>query len=184
MRVWKKENQEGIITLEACISVLSFLMLMLLLAGLFRMFMAQNLLAHAALETAESLALDAYSANKIGGGNWESIGDLINNLFESANNDDFSTYDTWYDDSPDASVGNAVQTRLTAYLSGGDRTEADELLKRLNVKDGIEGIDLSESHVENGVLYVVLKYQLEYDFKIGNLGEVKVSQTACSKIWK
>ena len=172
MDVWSKENQKGIITLEACISVLSFFMLMILLAGLFRMFMAQNLLAHAALETAESLALDAYSGNKIGSGNWGSVGDLINNLFDLANNDDFSTYEDWYTDSSDVSVGGAVQTRLIAYLSGGDKTEADKLLKRLNIKDGIEGIDLSESHVENGILYVVLKYQLEYDFKIGNLGEI------------
>ena len=54
-------DQRGMVTLEACVSVLSFLLLMLLLSSLFVMFMAQNMTAHALLQTAESLSLDAYT---------------------------------------------------------------------------------------------------------------------------
>lgn len=181
---WKEKTQKGIITLEACISVLFFLMLMLLLAGLFRMFMAQNLIAHATLETVQSLSLDAYSAKKIGSGNWGSVGELINNLFDLTNNDDFSSYKDWYSAPPDLPVKEVVKTRFIAYISGGDKTKADDLLRRLNIEDGIEGIDFSDSVVKEGVLYVVLKYRLEYDFKIGGLGEIEVTQKACAKIWQ
>lgn len=181
----KKEiTQKGVITLEACISVLSFMMLMLLFAGFFRMFMAQNLTAHAVLETAQSLSLDAYSAEKIGSGNWGSVGELINNLFDYINNDDFSSYQDWYSDDADAAVKDIVRTRFIAYLSGGDKTAADMLLKRLNVENGVDGIDFSGTCVKDGVLYVTLRYQLKYDFKIGNLGKVEVYQKACAKIWQ
>lgn len=178
------ENQRGIISLEACISVLSFLILMLLLAGLFRMFMAQNLTAHAALESAQSLALDAYSGKKIGNGSWESTGSLLNGVFDRINNDDFSSYDDWFSENADVSVENAVEKRFIGFLAGGDRTKADQLLKRLNVKEGIEGVDFSFSKTENGMLYVEIRYQLEYDFQIGGLGTVEVKQKACAKLWQ
>ena len=190
MRKWREEeeNQKGMITLEACISVLFFLVLMLLLAGVFRMFMAQNATAHAALETAESLALDAYAAGRIGSENVESVGDLLGGIFELTNNDNFSTYSRWYRDPAEGTlnedVAKAVKKRFIGYLSGGDSAEADNILRRLNVVDGIDGIDFSSSCVNDGVLYVELRYQLEYDVHIGNFGKVAVIQKACSKLWK
>lgn len=176
----------GLLSLEACISVLIFMMMMLILAGLFRMFMAQNATAHAALETAQSLSLDAYAGKKIGNGSLDSVGDLINGLFGLFNDDDFSSYDNWFGEEADqdANVEEVVKRRFTAYLSGGDTSGADELLERLNVVDGLEGIDFSGSRVENGKLYVSVKYKLKYDFQIGGLGQVEVEQEACAKLWQ
>lgn len=76
----RRGREEGAITLEACVSVLVFLVLMLFLAGFFKMYMAQNATAHTLLQTSQSLSLDEYSAERIGNGGWESVGDLINGL--------------------------------------------------------------------------------------------------------
>lgn len=182
-----KEEQKsisGMLSLEACISVMFFLILMLLLAGFFRMFMAQNVTAHAALETAESLSLDAYAAEKIGNGGIGSVGELINSLIPYNSDDNFSSYNDWVSKEPDESVESAVKTRFIAYVSGGDADEADRFLKRLNVKDGLQGMDFSSSRVENNILYVRIKYKLKYDFHLGNLGEIQVDQEACSRLWK
>lgn len=88
----RRGREEGAITLEACVSVLVFLVLMLFLAGLFKMYMAQNATAHVLLQTSQSLSLDEYSSERIGNGGWESLGDLINGLFELCNNDEFTSY--------------------------------------------------------------------------------------------
>lgn len=183
----KAENKKGIITLEACITVLFFIMLMLLILGLYRMFMVQNTTAHAAFETAESLSLNAYSAEKLGNGDWDSVGDLINGLFGMFSNSDYSTYDNWYDsdeNAGDANLADTVKTRFVAYLSGGDEDAADLFLESLNVADGLEGLDFSGSYIDSGILYVQVKYDLQYDFKIGPLDTVSVEQTACAKLWK
>lgn len=184
-----QKNVSGSLSLEACISVMFFLILMLLVAGFFRMFMAQNMTAHAALETAESLSLDAYAAKKMGNEkitdlSVESVNGFVNGLFDYFDDDDFFSYNDWYSDKTDEELASAVKRRFVAYISGGDEEEADQLLSRLNVKDGLKGIDFSESCVKDDILYVNIKYQLNYDFHIGSLGEIDVNQNACAKIWK
>lgn len=186
-----KESETGVITLEACISVLSFLVLMLLLSGLFIMFMAQNMTAHVVLQTSESLSIDAYAAEKIGTGGKESVseilvsvGDFIAGLFgKEDNNPEFTTREKWYDGS-EKEIATTIKTRFVAYLSGGDESAADEQLERMNIVNGLDGLDFSNSYVRDNTLYIVLDYELEYDFNIWGLGKVPVKQTTCSKLWK
>lgn len=184
-----QNNEAGMLTLEACISVMFFLILMLLMAGFFRMFMAQNMTAHAALETAESLSLDAYAAEKIGNekisdASVESVNGFVNGLFDYFNDDDFFSYNDWYSSEPDEKLESAVKRRFVAYISGGDEEQADQILSRLNVKDGLKGVDFSGSSVKDGTLYVNVKYKLNYDFHVGSLSEIDVDQNACAKLWK
>lgn len=177
-----QEKTAGMLSLEACISVMLFMVLMLLMAGLFRMFMAQNLTAHAALETAESLSLDAYAGEKIGDGGTGSVGEFVNGLFDYYNDDRFFTYHNWFDG--EESVESAVKKRFTAYISGGDTAKADQFLELLNVEDGLEGIDFSGSRIEDHILYVHIKYKLDYDFHFGSMKSVQVDQKACARLWK
>lgn len=185
------KNCRGVITLEACISVLSFLILMLLLSGLFVMFMAQNATAHAVLQTSESLSKDVLAAEKIGtGGNGSvaevvvSIGEFLSNLFGKGEDDSvFATNEKWHKGTNEE-IAKAIKNRFVAYISGGDENEANKILKRLNIVDGLDGIDFSDSYIQGDTLYIVLKYNLEYEFNIWGLGEVPVKQTTCSKLWK
>ncbi len=183
-------NQQGVITLEACVSVLSFLVLMLLLSSLFVMFMAQNVTAHVALQTSESLSIDVYATEclmkeegKIGSLS-ANLGQFITRLFgSSSSNPYFVSDDRWYNGDSDK-IANTVKTRFVGYLAGGDEEEADEMLTRMNVVNGLDGLDFSGSYVANNTLYIVLKYQLEYDFNIWDLGTVDVEQKTCSRLWK
>lgn len=72
----RRGREEGAITLEACVSVLVFLVLMLFLAGFFKMYMAQNATAHTLLQTSQSLSVDEYSAEKLGNNGLASVGDF------------------------------------------------------------------------------------------------------------
>lgn len=186
----KDHSQRGAVTLEACISVLSFLVLMLLLSSLFVMFMAQNITAHVALQTSESLSLDVYSIESLikedgkVGSLGENLGQFITKLFgSSTDNPYFVTDSRWYAGDATA-IEQAVKTRFVGYLAGGDELKADDVLKKMNIVDGLNGVDFSESYVANDTLYIVLKYELEYDFNIWGLGTVEVEQRTCSKLWK
>ena len=185
------KKDHGVITLEACVAVLSFLILMLLLSSLFVMFMAQNATAHTVLQTSESLSIDNYSAKHIGTGGFSnasdavvSIANFIGDLFGVPDdNPNFTGKDKLADASED-DLPKIINKRFIGYLSDGDEKEADRLLKQMNVVNGLDGLDFTDSYVEDDTLYIVLKYELEYDFNIWNVGKVPVKQTACSKLWK
>jgi len=81
-------------------------------------------------------------------------------------------------------VSEAVKSRFVGYLNGGNEEEASSFLKNLNIVNGLDGLDFSGSYVENDTLYVNLKYEMEYDFQPANMENIKVEQTACSKLWK
>ena len=191
-----RKSDDGVITLEACVSVLSFLILMLFLSSMFVMFMAQNVTAHVALQTSQSLAMDVYRTNTLirEEGKLVSLGDaltqFVTNMAGSSEDSPYFISDArWYQNAegkdPESEVvAEAVKTRFLGYISGGDEAKADELLKNMNVVNGLDGMDFSESYVTENVLYVVLKYELEYDFNIWNAETLKVEQTACSKLWK
>lgn len=186
----QEHRQRGAVTLEACVSVLSFMVLMLLLSSLFILFMAQNVTAHTVLQTSESLSLDVYAIEslmkeegKIGSVS-ANVGQLVTKLFgSSSDNPHFVTNNRWY--AADATdLESTLKTRFIGYLANGDETAADELLTRMNVVDGVDGLDFSQSYVVDDTLYIVLKYKLEYDFNIWDLGTIEVEQKTCSKLWK
>jgi len=192
--VKKIKKEHGFVTLEALITVLFFMVIMFLFYGLFLMYMAQNATAHAVLQTSQSLAVDNYAANQLGDGTGFPTGikDLMVKFFKSIDvglvpeDDDYFVSNTkMKTDTDENNVPEMVKKRFIAYLAGGDETKADSMLKSMNVEKGINGLDFSESAIiDEKYIKVVLKYQLNYEFQIAELGKVDVKQESLSKLWE
>ncbi|MBR2048767.1 MAG: hypothetical protein IJ960_09250 [Oscillospiraceae bacterium] len=201
----KSDSQRGMITLEACISVLTFILLMLFFSSFFVLFMVQNMTAHAILQTSQSLSLDVYRTEQLikeDDGKVGSVSDyftqFVTKLFGSAEDSPYFVSDNYWhklkepkrgeeqvvDESEKTEVADAVKLRFIGYFASGDEEEADYLLEYMNVVDGLDGLDFSESYVENDTLYIVLRYELTYDFDIWGVSNLSVEQKACSKLWK
>lgn len=199
--MWVRDER-GAITVEACISVTVFMLIMLFMSSIFVMFRAQHETAHVLLETSQSLSVDAYAASKLGTGNpdLEKVGDgeytlkdvqvaIGSFLSEKMGNEKHPQYATnetdWFDGKKThkEALKKRLKERFLAYL-GDSEDEADKILKELHVENGKEGLDFSESHVANGVLYVTLRYQFEEDFMVMGMKPPEVVQTAQSKLWQ
>lgn len=185
-----RKDQSGVITLEACISVLMFLLLMLLLSGLFLMFMAQTVTAHAVLETAQSMSLEAYSLEKLAvdegaaASVGEHLGSFVSSWFGTAENSpNFVSANKWYE-GDEKEIAAAIKERFVGYIAGGNESKADKLLTMMNVVNGLDGLDFSKSYVEDDTLHIFLAYKLKYNFNMGPLKDVPVEQTASSRLWK
>lgn len=178
MDIKKRDNTSGLLSLEASIAVTIFIFLMLFLYSFFVVFEARNAIGHALLTTSDSLALDPFASGAAQG---DLLQELLYGLYGAITNDDFSETDTWYEDA--SKVQETVRTRFIAYFAGGDRDEADKLLKKLNVVNGIDGLDFSESKVSSNNLFLVVKYKLDYEFKVFGLDTMKFEQKCCSKLW-
>lgn len=187
------KEEKGVITLEACISVVAFMVLMFLLSGFFMMFMAQNAVGHAILETSESLSLDVYALSRYGAeeGHVGSLSDYASSFIAeklggstAAESPNFISNNDWFSSEDEAAVVDAVKKRFVGYLAGGDESKAEEMLSQMRVVDGLDGLDFSATKIENDELRITVKYKLRYEFTIGDLGQVDVEQTTSSKLWK
>ena len=186
-----KKGERGLLSLEACISVTIFIFFMLFLYSFFVVFEARNMMAHTVLATTKSLSLDSYWSSKmLDTGSVTDFASFLSQLY--GDEAGFAKKEKWHE--LDEKKGetfdtNIVKERFIAYLSGeeigsGATPEADKLLKRYHVVNGVDGLDFSQSTVESGCVKVVVTYELEYEFDVFGLDPLKMQQSACSKLWK
>lgn len=74
----------------------------------------------------------------------------------------------------------AVKDRFYAYLSGGNETEGDKILKSYH----IENLSFVDTKISGGKLTVVITYDLKLEFDLFNIGKKTYRQSACSRLWK
>lgn len=173
----KKYNNEGSITLEACIVVPIFIMLMLILNGIFVMTMGQQMMSHTLIQSAKSLALDPYSSQRVSADAEDDLADMFVDIFTLGHGDYVST-DKWYTDHPD-NIADLVEERFIAYLRAA-QSDANNLLEKIGIEGGINGLDFSESVYENGVLTIKVTYTQNYLFNAGNL--TSFQRTLCVQV--
>ena len=185
-----QERQEGAILLEASIAIITFLMFVLMLYGILVLFLAQNLVGHALIESTQSLAMDTYATNKLTRS--PGTGDVARKILEAVTDiapekdSYFSSRERWFDRKRGATAEEwqtAARERFIGYFAGGDEKKADEMLRVLRVKDGLAGLDFSESNIVGSDVYIRVSYEIEYFFNPGGLGEIPTSQQACSRMW-
>lgn len=197
------ENEKGVISLEACICVPIFLFLLMFIYGLMISFTGEQIIKHTLIQSGESLSLDSYATDKFGGlGSFDDIfsadGDpnikeiilALYNEISQGTNEKYKYYSSskkWYSDDKDALLTETVKNRFMAYLSGSsDNVEqkADEILKEIGVVNGINGIDFTESDVDdNGTLTLVLSYKQEFVFNFGGLAAFDRKLTMAIDMW-
>ena len=180
MDIKKRDNTSGLLSLEASIALTIFIFLMLFMYSFFVVFEARNEIGHVLLSTADSLALDAFANEAAETGTVQEI--LIVVYGAISNDENYTNVRKWYSGS-DGLIQDTIQNRFMAYLAGGDTDKADALLKQLNVVDGISGLDFSQSKVSDNNIYLVVKYKLDYEFKVFGLGTMEFEQKCCSKLW-
>ena len=191
MGLFKRVQREddGSAVLEACIVVPLFLFFVLTLYGLITVFMAQNIIGHALLESTQSLALDAYATDKLS--DPTTVQGRLRNFFmeltgSMADDPYFSDSERWYDRAGGATKDDwveAAEKRFLGYLAGGDADQADGMLRALRVTDGVAGLDFSQSDLRGSDLCIQVSYQIEFFFNPFGLAEFSTTQQASARMW-
>ena len=207
-----EKSEQGLLTLEASIVVTGFIFLMLFMYSIFVVFEARSAIGHAVLSTANSLALDAYENSRkteitkaLDSMSEEAkaiatavtpVAGIFISLYGTSGDEDspFVNRGEWYEDSVvDNGDGStrisdvfleAVKERFFAYLGGGDPSRAEQILKLYHIKDGESGLDFSNSYTDANNLYISVKYNIEYEYKVFHFEPLEMEQKACSKLWK
>lgn len=178
-----KKNNSGAITLEAAIFVPIFLVLMLLVNGLFMLFMGQQIMTHALVQSAKSMAFDPYASQR---GMVDPSANLTNifvDVFSEFRSDGYDAYvdtDDWY---AEENVGDVVKERFLAYIRPNKKS-ADDILDLVGVEGGVNSIDFSDTTVEEGVLTINLKYKQSFVYNVMGLEPIERELTLKVKLFE
>jgi hypothetical protein len=185
MLIKLKDNERGVISLEACVLVPFFIFLMLFFYGIIIMFMGQHMVSHSLIQSAESLSLDSYAAERLSLNDIQDGGDLLTALYAglfTSGDEYFSSNDKWYS-SGSASTEETIKKRFIGYLSGGDVGKANDILDNIGIKGGVDSIDFSGCSVVDGVLTITITYKQEFLFNFQGLASFDRTMTVTSNMW-
>jgi len=79
-----------------------------------------------------------------------------------------------------------VKLYMKKYLSDREEIEADRRLKRLNIVDGLNGLDFSRSSFfedQNNDIDIIVEYKMEIPVPIKIFPELAITQRAVAKAW-
>ncbi len=195
-----RDEQDGVIALEACISLTLFLFVMLTLYSLLRMFTVQSMISHAAQEACQSIALENYGQGSLASNTLQQIPNALLTMitggsesdFHKSANADFSIWEKLFTDTTDKEQSildtmtqSTARTRFAAYLGGGE-TQADELLKNYGVVNGLQGISFTGTNKSSTDMTIQVEYRVRLIFYLEafHFGEFKSTQKVCCRLWK
>lgn len=184
--------EDGVIALEACISLTLFLIVMLALYSLINMFTAQSMIAHALQQTGQSIALENYKNSKTDVKTMQRLPlALLQKLTEGIGASSDSKYDVGGGSFSDSMVFtdflsmNTVRKRFASYL-GGNTENADKMLRDMGVVDGLKGITIKNGKISGSDAIIEISYKIRLIFYIEmfHFGEFESTQKVCSRLWK
>lgn len=179
----KAKSENGTITLEACIVVPVFILLIMFVYGLMVMFLGNHAMTHALVQCAESLSLDSYATDMLDAGDAVSTGSVLKKIYKDVTqygSENFSSSEKWYDG---GDVEGEIENRFLGFIADGSLNDADEWLEMFGVQDGFSGLDFSGSSVENGVLTINVKYTQEFVYGTEDLAAFDRELTVKAKMW-
>lgn len=183
MRVWRKDRwgQEGSITIEATISLVTFSLFLLFFLNFAIIFRAQNIVGHGILNAAKGMSIESYW---LGGVDDTKIGGMVNavkKLFTDTG-DMGDAYTGW------AGAGGIPEVAkgyfIDSITAAGGTAEADSRLKSLGIESGVSGLDFSGSAISGGKLTVRVSYKVKLFFPWYPLREITMEQYASTSLWE
>ena len=192
----KKRNlfyaEEGVMALEACISLTLFLIAMVALYSLINMFTAQSMISHALQQTGQSIALENYKNSKT---DVKTLQKLPLSLLQKFTDGIGASSDSKYDVGGGAFSNSMVFTdylslstvkkRFASYL-GGNTENADKMLQNMGVVDGLNGIKIKSAKISGNDVVIEISYKVRLIFYIEmfHFGEFESTQKVCCRLWK
>lgn len=207
MKYSVKKSENGTISLEAAIMMPIFIFVIMFIYGIMLMFSGQQLINHAMIQSSESLSIDSYAEmaiyNSYGNRDLtydvykafltcdnkkDPLNNMGSNFIEDTSN--FSTNKRWYKNKTsdyDKRI-DIIKRRFIGYLTNEKdidkgKEEANAILKKYGVKDGIDGIDFSESEISDKVLTIKAKFKQEFIFNFQGLATFDREIVIKTRMW-
>lgn len=172
-----KKREQGVLSVEASIVLTLMLMFILFLFSFARIYRAQNLVSHAALQTVDAVALESYLRETALQSDTEDVVYLASHISQST-----AISKESLESLRSADVPKIAKQKFIAAIAKTE-AEADEKLRLMGVKDGLDGIDFSECKMDltSDDVIVALQYTIKLQFPVFGFEEISVTKAAKAK---
>ncbi len=172
-----KKRERGILTVEASLVLTLMLLSILLLFSFGRIYRAQNLVSHAALQSADAVAMESYLRETALQADASEVVYLASQITDST-----SISAESLESLRSANLPKIAREKFVAAIANSE-AKADEKLKSMGVKNGLAGVDFSESKIDlaNDDVIVAIKYTVEVQFPVFGFNEITVTKAAKAK---
>lgn len=185
-----KKNESGVVSLEACIVVPMFVLLLLFFYGFIILTTGEQIVNHSLIQCAESLSLDPFATDKFNLDEIDNGGKLVQALYAGQlkkKNQNFASTSKWYSGNKDL-LCDTVKKRFIGFTAGSEdqaaaEMYADSLLREVGVKDGLKGINFTTTKIDNGTLTITVKYKQEFIFNFQGLAAIDREKSVSVKLW-
>lgn len=181
-----KRSNRGSITLETAIVLPIFVFLMLFIWGLLSLVRAENKMTHVFIQSAKSLALDAYALEAVDTsavGPFEvpsEISDVLKTIWVHSADQKFTSDKKWYEDKVDTKV---IKTRFTSYMANGNKADAEDILKSIGIENGLSGITF-EATADGDDVTITMKYNLKFWLDGFGTKSIPIKKSVTVRLWK
>lgn len=192
MSMYRQNQQQGSLTLEAALVLPIFLFIILFVFSFFGIVSAHNEISHALIQSSSSLSMDPYLfeqaalAGESTTSFWGGMGDMFSDIKRLDNDPYFMAHTDWYTPVTETTTPSSVSTikrRFIGYLAGGNELKADKKLTDLRVKDGLKGVQFT-AEVVGDDLKITIEYSLRMLFDFGQDLVMPVKQSVTVRLWK
>ena len=174
----KKEN--GILTLEASVSLTAFMLFILFFLNFAKVYQAQNIVAYGAYETAKQISLETYTSEALVASD---IGALVGEILElrmgTAELDEGEVFLL-----TNGSIEERVKKRFITAISAGEETQADAYLQSVGIKNGMSGLDFTGTKLKDEEIVILINYKVQLMFPFMGIDSIEMEQQAKSRLWK
>lgn len=185
-----KKKQEGILSVEAAISLTIYLFAMMFLVNVGQVYRAQNYMAHGLLQTGQMLAFSSYeygtdtTISKLGDGFMRLVTSLFG-LVGGSHNSNGSKLDesniklAWKD-------GRYPEAAKTAfgYCAGKDTVETNGYLEKYGITGGIDSVDFTQTCRNGKDLCIRAQYRVDLPFAFFNISHIDMHQQIVCGLWE
>lgn len=172
-----KKREQGILTVEASIVLTLMLLFILFLFSFGRVYRAQSLVGHAVLQSADAVALESYLRETALQSDAQRVSEYANIIAESA-----AISSDGLESLRSANLPKIAKEKFVAAIAGTE-AQADAKLRSMGVKDGLAGIDFSESKMDfsSDDVIIAINYTIEMQFPVFGFNEIATTKAAKAK---
>lgn len=174
-----KKSADGYLTVEATITLTTFLFFMMFLMNMGQIYRAQNYVTHGMIQTGQMLSFASYEYGS--DTTISELQDKFNNLmiFLGIPMDGQQIKNSW-------KSGDCAQAVRLAfgYCAGGDSDSTEQYLKRYGLSQGMADINFSGTHKDEENLYVQASYTVQLPFAFFGYKSITMHQQIVCGLWE
>lgn len=164
------------LSVEASIVLTFFTLFVLFLFSFIKVYQAENMVSHATLQAADAVALECALRSNA---NTENMEDVLFSVKKLTGSDSIDA--SSFEPIDESNLASILKAKFTSAVADSD-SNANEILEKYGVKNGLYGVNFSESYVDMGDSDIIVKATYTVKLKVSFFGANEIPLTKTAKV--